>query len=143
MSTANTDEFRIAGVLNHGVRSVAGESWLLVGDATGFIDPLTGEGLHRAFVSSELAAEAIERSLRGDRNALRDYDRRLRARFRSKDMVSWVLQGFLAQPRAFDYALSRLARRHGLRRTLTLVLTDQVPANRALDPRFLAKLLAP
>ena len=74
------------------------------------------------------ASRDLERSLRGDWNALRDYDRRLRARFRSKDMVSWVLQGFLAQPRAFDYALSRLARRHGLRRTLTLVLTDQLPA---------------
>jgi flavin-dependent dehydrogenase len=143
LNAENTDEHRIAGALNHGVKRVAGDRWLLVGDATGFIDPLTGEGLHRAFVSSEMAADAIEKSLRGDRNAMRDYDRRLRSRFRSKDIVSWILQGFLAQPQAFDYALRRLARRHGLRRTLTLVLTDQLPAARALDPRFLTRLLAP
>jgi hypothetical protein len=74
---------------------------------------------------------------------MRDYDRRLRSRFRSKDIVSWVLQGFLAQPVAFDYALRRLARRSGLRHRLTLVLTDQLPATRVLDPRFLARLLAP
>ena len=143
MSAPMTDGLAVAGQLIHRVKRVAGEGWLLVGDATGFIDPLTGEGLHRAFVSSELAADAIERSLRGDRNAVRDYDRHVRSRFRSKDVVSWILQGFLSQPRAFDYALRRLARRHGLRRTLTLVLTDQLPATRALDPRFLARLLAP
>ena len=34
--------------------------WLLVGDAAGFLDPFTGEGLHRALVSTELAAAAIE-----------------------------------------------------------------------------------
>ena len=138
-----TDAVRVAGGLMWRPEIIAGDNWLLVGDATGFIDPLTGEGLHRAFVSSELAAEAVGRALKGDRNALRDYDRRLRSRFRSKDVVSWVLQGFLSQPRAFDYALRRMARRHGARRTLTLVLTDQLPATRALDPRFLGKLLAP
>jgi flavin-dependent dehydrogenase len=143
MDAPNTDEYQARGVLNHRPNRLAGDGWLLVGDATGFIDPLTGEGIHRAFVSSELAAESIAGHLRGDRNAPADYDRRLRARFGSKDVVSWVLQGFLAQPRAFDYALARLARRHGLRREFTLVLTDQLPATRVLDPRFLARLLAP
>ena len=143
MSAPIADGYAIKGVLGHRVKRVSGPGWLVVGDATGFIDPLTGEGLHRAFVSSELAAEAVEQSLTGNRNALRDYDRHLRSRFRSKDVVSWVLQGFLSQPQAFDYALRRLSRRRDLRRTLTLVLTDQVPATRAIDPRFLAKLLAP
>ena len=38
-----------------------------------------------------------------------DYDRRIRARWRSKNVVSWVLQAFLSQPAALDYALRRLA----------------------------------
>jgi flavin-dependent dehydrogenase len=116
---------------------------VLVGDAAGFLDPLTGEGLHRALVSSELAAEGIVRHLRGERSALRDYDRRLRTRFVYKDIVSWILQAFLSQPRLMEYALARLTARSRQRRTLTLVLTDQIPPQRALDPRFLARLLAP
>ena len=143
MSAPMTDGYRSAGTLEHRPRKVAGNGFVLVGDAAGFIDPLTGEGLHRALVSSELAADAITRALAGDQNALEVYDRRLRSRFLAKDVVSWVFQVFIAQPAALDYALRRLSRRHGLRRTLTLVLTDQVRASRALDPGFLARLLAP
>ena len=44
---------RVAGVapLGHSVSSRAGSNWLLAGDAAGFLDPFTGEGLHRAIVS--------------------------------------------------------------------------------------------
>lgn len=138
-----TDSYVAAGTLAHRVKRASGPGFVLVGDAAGFIDPLTGEGLHRALVSSELAAESIVAWLRGDATAMDDYDRRLRARFRSKDVVSWVLQGFLAQPALLDYAVRRLGSRRRQRDILTLVLTDQIPATRGLDPRFLARLLAP
>lgn len=143
ISAPSTDAHVVAGMLEHRPTRVAGDRFVLIGDAAGFIDPLTGEGIHRALVSAEIAADAIRRWLRGDRNALRDYDRHLRSRFLSKDVVSWVLQAFFARPRLFDYALRRLASRTGLRRELTLVLTDQLPATRALDPRYLFRLLAP
>ena len=143
MSAPMTDDYRSAGTLEYRPRKVAGNGFVLVGDAAGFIDPLTGEGLHRALVSSEFATDAISRSLRGDQNALEVYDRRLRSRFLAKDVVSWVFQVFIAQPAVLDYALRRLARRHRQRKTLTLVLTDQIRASRALDPRFLTRLLAP
>jgi flavin-dependent dehydrogenase len=133
----------VALPLANRVGRVAGRRHLLVGDAAGFIDPLTGEGIHRALVSSALAAEAISSWLNGDRNALTAYDRRLRARFRNKDVVSWLLQLFLATPALLDYAVARLERRDRLRDTLTLVMTDQLRPSRALDPRFLARLLAP
>ena len=124
-------------------KRVAGDGFLLVGDACGFIDPLSGEGLHRAFVSAAMAAESISSWLGGNRSALDDYDRHLRGRFRDKDIVSWVLQAFLSRPWMFDYALRRLGSRSRQRKVLTLVLTDQLPAARALDPRFLARLLLP
>ena len=38
---------------------VAGERALLVGDAAGLIDPVSGDGMYECFVSSRLAAEAI------------------------------------------------------------------------------------
>ena len=143
ISMPSIDEMMVALPLRHRVWRAAGPGFLLVGDAAGFIDPLTGEGLHRALVSAELGADAITRWLRGDAQALDDYDRHLRGRFRTKDIVSWVLQAFLAQPALLDYALRRLASRRPQREVLTLVLTDQLPASRGLDPRFLARLLAP
>ena len=62
----------IEGAAPLGVRAArrAGDGWLLVGDAAGFLDPFTGEGLHRALVSARLAAAAVDRALDGDATAL-------------------------------------------------------------------------
>jgi len=140
---------RIAGASPLGGRVTrrAGPGWFLVGDAAGFLDPFTGEGLHRALVSTELAADAIAASLGFAGRAAADvaaaYDRAMRRRFASKDAVSWLVQSFLGRPRLFEYAARRLAARPGVRGTMGLVMGDLVPASRGLDPRFLAALLAP
>ena len=137
---------RVAGVtpLGHAVSRRAGAEWLLVGDAAGFLDPFTGEGLHRAIVSAELAATTIDAVLAGRTGSrLADYDRAMRSGFAAKDLVSRLVQAFLTRPRLFEYAARRLAARERVRETMGLVIGDIVPAVRALDPRFLAALLAP
>lgn len=120
-----------------------GAGWLLVGDAAGFLDPFTGEGLHRALVSAELAARAILASDARRHEALAAYDRAMQRRFLAKDAVSWLVQAFLARPTWFDYAARRVAARPAVRATMGLVMGDLIPAGRALDPRYLAALLAP
>jgi menaquinone-9 beta-reductase len=140
---------RIAGASPLGVRVTrrAGSGWFLVGDAAGFLDPFTGEGLHRALVSTELASRAIPAALSGrpgaTQRAAAAYDRAMRRRFGSKDAVSLLAQSFLARPGLFEYAARRLSERPDVRATMGLVMGDLVPASRALDPRFLAALLAP
>jgi flavin-dependent dehydrogenase len=135
----------IEGAAPLGIRAArrSGPGWLLVGDAAGFLDPFTGEGLHRALVSARLAASAIDQSLEGDANALSRYDRAMTGRFRSKDAVSLLVQAFLAQPMLFEYAAARLATRKRVRETMGLVMGDLVPASRAIDPRYVAALLRP
>jgi flavin-dependent dehydrogenase len=129
--------------LGHRVTRRAGDGWLLVGDAAGFLDPFTGEGLHRALVSAELAARAI---LAGDarrHEAIASYQRAMQRRFLAKDAVSWLVQAFLARPAWFEYAARRVSGRPTVRATMGLVMGDLVPAGRALHPRYLAALLAP
>ena len=137
---------RVAGVtpLGQAVSRRAGAGWLLVGDAAGFLDPFTGEGLHRAIASATLAAESIDAVLAGRPGArLTDYEAAMRSRFATKDLVSRIVQGFLGRPGLFEYAARRLAARSGVRETMGLVIGDLAPARRALDPRYLAALLAP
>ncbi|MBZ5705593.1 MAG: NAD(P)/FAD-dependent oxidoreductase [Acidobacteriia bacterium] len=38
---------------------VCGEGWALIGDAAGFVDPITGEGLYYAMRSAELLSQAL------------------------------------------------------------------------------------
>jgi flavin-dependent dehydrogenase len=137
-----TDEVTTHLPLLHRVTRVAGDGFVLVGDACGFIDPLSGEGLHRALVSAELAATAVDRLIAGDRAAGEEYDRRLRDRFRGKDILSWALQLFTQQPVLARRAIRRLDANSDLRQTFGAALADLRPASVVIDPRFVARLLA-
>lgn len=55
-------------------RPISKGNALLVGDAAGLVDPMSGEGIYSAFVSGRLAAEAVLPYLRGERKTLAAYD---------------------------------------------------------------------
>lgn len=50
-----------------------GERFVLLGDAAGLADPLTGEGIYNAILSAQLCAPVIINSLRENRNDLQSY----------------------------------------------------------------------
>lgn len=50
----------------------SGESWALVGDAAGFADPITGEGIYYAFKSADLLAESLIETLNAGENTRED-----------------------------------------------------------------------
>jgi flavin-dependent dehydrogenase len=141
--SAPLDHIEGASPIGHRVTRRAGAGWLLVGDAAGFLDPFTGEGLHRALISAELASAAVDAQRRGRTKAFDAYERAMTRRFATKDAVSWLVQAFLARPAMFEYAARRIASRETVRATMGLVMGDLVPAGRALDPRYLAALFAP
>jgi geranylgeranyl reductase family protein len=65
---------------------------LLAGDAAGFVDPLSGEGIHGAFWSGRLAAESIERCLSGEAPDLLGYERAVREQIEPELAMSTKLQ---------------------------------------------------
>ncbi|HEY8198703.1 MAG TPA: NAD(P)/FAD-dependent oxidoreductase [Candidatus Limnocylindrales bacterium] len=142
-TSERTDAIVGASPLGHRVTRRAGARWLLVGDAAGFLDPFTGEGLHRALISAELGAAAVHARARGQQRAFEAYEHAMQRRFLAKDGVSWLVQAFLTRPALFEYAARRIADRSAVRATMGLVMGDLVPPSRALDPRYLIRLLAP
>ncbi len=105
-------------------RCAAGEDWALLGDAAGFADPVTGEGIFYALRSAELFAEAY---LRGDVAAYEkmwraDFGRELRRASQMRGRFYGSFWGAAFTDRMIDFA--RLHR--GIRRTLCeLVAGDQ------------------
>ena len=130
---------RGASPIGHRVADVAGPGWLLVGDAAGFVDPFTGEGIHRALRSARAATEAIT----GTRDPATAYRRERRAAFAAKSTLSWLVQGFLAVPPLLEHALARLDDRPGAALRLGSALGDCRPATDALAPRALLEVLRP
>jgi len=112
----------------------------LVGDAAGFYDPFTGEGLYTALRSAELLAEVAHAALRaGDcsRAALARYARARRTAFRGKARLTRALQTVIGHRRLADHAARLLARRPALLEAVMGVLGDFIPAGALLDRSLL------
>lgn len=103
---------------------------LLAGDAAGFYDPFTGEGLYTALRSAELLAEVAHPALStGDvsAGALAPYARAKRAAFADKARVTQALQFIIAHRRLANGAARFLQRRPALLSALMGVIGDFVP----------------
>jgi len=129
-----------AAPIGHRVTRAAGPGWLLIGDAAGFIDPFTGEGIYRALRSARLAAEAL---WEWDGRVTQRYLTARRAAFASKDALTWLIQGMLAAPPLLSYAVRRIERRPRLADVLGGALGDCRPATDALSPAALLAVLRP
>ncbi|GAC1324196.1 MAG: geranylgeranyl reductase family protein [Chloroflexota bacterium] len=119
---------------------------LLVGDAAGFFDPFTGEGIFRALNGAEMAAQVAHDALtRGDVSAstLSAYGTLRSERFRDKQAVTSLVQLFVQYPRLMAYALPRLARRPVPYQALSGALGDLADAREFLRPSVLWSALRP
>jgi len=137
---------RGVGPMAHRATRVAGDGYLLVGDAASFLDPFTGEGIYAALRAAELAAPVASAALRRGAvtaASLAPYGAARRRVFTAKGAVCWIVQGFIHHPPLMDYVTRRLDERPPLGRQLASVLGNIGPAAPALSPLFLARLLRP
>jgi flavin-dependent dehydrogenase len=117
---------------------------LLVGDAAGYYDPFTGEGIFRALHSAQLAASVAADALaRSDLSAgaLASYDRAFHAAERGKLTVEAIVQLAVQHPGLMDHIAARLARRKPMADTLVAVTGDYLPPSAVLRPGYLARLV--
>jgi len=108
---------------------------LLAGDAAGFYDPFTGEGLFTALRSAELLAETAHSALTlGDLStrALAPYTQARYKEFAAKSRVTRGIQLLIARRGLANLAAHALARRPALLDTLMGVIGDFVPPRELL-----------
>ncbi|HYP40353.1 MAG TPA: NAD(P)/FAD-dependent oxidoreductase, partial [Chloroflexia bacterium] len=137
---------RGVGPIGARVRRVSGPGYLLVGDAAGFFDPFTGEGVYKALRGAELASQVASDALSKNdlsEKSLARYATLRRREFAAKEIVCRLVQGFVGVPAGMDYVVKRLDRRDEARMLLTGVLGDIADARAALSPLYLWSLLRP
>ena len=80
---------------------------LLVGDAAGLIDPISGDGIFEAFLSGEYAADAVLDVLSGGAQSVEPYADRLSARLATHLWASWGVKVALDRFPRPTFALAR------------------------------------
>jgi menaquinone-9 beta-reductase len=132
---------RAIGPLALEARRVSAPGAVLVGDAAGFYDPFTGEGVTLALRGAELAAEVAHGALVAGSTDLRRYDRLRDEATRDKFRLNRLLQRVVAWPALADGVARRLSRRPDLADQLVGIAGDFVPARTAMGAGFLYEML--
>jgi geranylgeranyl reductase family protein len=128
-------ELMVMGPLAYTVAEPRADGVMLAGDAAGFYDPFTGDGLYTALRSAELLAEVAHDALRRDdcsAGALMPYREARRRAFRDKQWVARAGQLLIARRRLSNWAARLLARRPALLEALLGVIGDFVPPRELL-----------
>jgi 2-polyprenyl-6-methoxyphenol hydroxylase-like FAD-dependent oxidoreductase len=135
-----------SGPFDFPVRRVVADGCALVGDAAGYFDPFTGQGIYQAIASAELLAHEASAALHaGDVSAARlaRYARRRRALLRGTRIMQRGIDRVLARPALANGAIRRLANRPAVADALVAVTGDLRPATTLASPALLFRFLAP
>lgn len=117
---------RIAGPLRLRSRRQSFGPFIACGDATGFLDPFTGEGIAHAIATGVLAAAAVGASLRGHGGAFPAYEREVRSLRRIKGAAALVLHGMVSRPALANSAAAAFASMPRLADSIVRLFGDQV-----------------
>jgi flavin-dependent dehydrogenase len=128
------------------VRRVIAPGLALVGDAAGYYDPFTGQGINHAIEGAFLLAGEASDALRHDARrqpVLHSYPRKLTAAVRGRRAVQGMIEFVLSRAGLADHMIARLAGRPVAARALIAVTGDIAPALSVLSPAALLALAGP
>ncbi|MBI4572537.1 MAG: NAD(P)/FAD-dependent oxidoreductase [candidate division NC10 bacterium] len=131
---------RCLGPLAYRSRRLAARGALLIGDAAGFLDPFTGEGIYAALRSAEIAVECVVSFLLTDCTAPadpQDFPLAWRREFLPKWRFCAKLQYAVRHPALAECLVSHLARHPALLSRLMAGVGDLIPARELAWHRLL------
>lgn len=102
------DKISTAFPIQHQTRSIVPRhNVVLVGDAAGFVDPLTGEGMYNALLSASLLAEEITRDSKENLNITKqvftNYQREYSKVLKQKIILNRMFQILIRKPRLVEW----------------------------------------
>jgi flavin-dependent dehydrogenase len=132
------------GPLAHRVARVVFPGALLVGDASGFVDPFTGQGVYLALRGAQRAAWALSQAYASPSRAAHMftvYESAIREELQARTRLAAVVEAFLRFAPLGRRVALRLRRSPELSATLLAAVSGQAAARSALAPAFLRRLV--
>ena len=126
-------------------RPLAGDGWMLVGDAGSLIDPFTGEGIGNAMVSAEKAAEWTQRAREaGDTSAafLAGYGQDVLDYLGDELRLSHAMQRLGRWKWLLNKVIAKAARSPEVADAISMMFDDEEQREQLISPLFYLRLLA-
>ena len=123
---------------------VAFPGLLMVGEAAGLVNPLTGEGIDYALESAEVAAEVIGQALRTDsapERTEREHTHALRANFLRSFITTVRVRDFYFQPWVLNRAARAANRYADFCETIVQVCLGNIDPGQGLSPKMLWQMM--
>ena len=125
-------------------RPMAGNGWMLIGDAASLIDPFTGEGIGNALYSGYLAGEWAIQALHAglfDRAYLQAYEKEVLQTLQSELRLSRSLQQLTRWKWLLDTVIKRAARSKELAHLISNMFDNLDMRKQLLNPLFYLNIL--
>lgn len=114
----------------------------LVGDAAGYYDPFTGQGIHHALLGASMLADAVLAAGRGEADrALRCFAARYRWVLREAHLMQRMVEAVVSRPDLCRLAVRRLGDSPEMAGALLRATGDLAPPHRLLRPGPLLRFL--
>jgi len=139
-SLQRQDDVLATGPFDWPVRSAVADGAILIGDAAGYYDPFTGQGVFRALRGAAIAAKHVDPALNAGYPAMADlagYERERRRAFAAGERLQHLIEAVVARERVIDFAAGRLRAAPALADALVAVAADIHPVRSLLNPRLL------
>lgn len=125
-------------------RTMAGDGWMLIGDAASLIDPFTGEGIGNAMVSAEKAAEWARRAAEsGHASAelLAGYERAVWSYLGNELRLSHAMQRLGRWKWLLNLVVKKASRSPEVADAVSMMFDDESERQKLLSPLFYLRLL--
>jgi len=125
-------------------RPMAGDGWMLIGDAASLIDPFTGEGIGNAMVSGMKAAEWADRARdreRYDAAFLRGYGDEVLSLLKDELRLSHIMQKLGNRKWLLNTVIRKAARSEHVSDAISCMFDDLEEREQLVSPMFYLKLI--
>ena len=129
-------DFLASGPFDRPTSGLVARGAALVGDAAGYFDPFTGQGIYQAMAGARLLSRCAIEALRSGRTdqPLFEYERAQRHSNRDTIRVQRAIDAICARPRLADKCLQALSRAPAAATALLAVTGDLAPPLSLLSP---------
>lgn len=125
-------------------RQIAGNGWVLLGDAASLIDPFSGEGMGNAMTSAKIAFRTISRALRlgtYDQKTLSEYETELKKELSGELSMSYNLQRLGKRQFLINFIVGKAVRNAEIREQISTMVINEEAKKGFVSPLFYLKLL--